>query len=223
MINEDELRTDDPDFEFWFMRFSRSVGSLKSETRRADDAGVVAEMGLHDLDAARRDLSCAGNLLTPGAGKELEVFLTNAAAENDTLRQDGVQQRPGSGGCRVHRALHDGGRSRIARRSGKYGAAVVEAKRLCRRGDRRARREGFPATARAAVAFRAVGQHGKVAQFGMFPVHAAINLSIQEDRTTDASAERHHHERIRIASGAELELAEGCGIRVVFEANRDTK
>src|SRR5439155_6546724 len=142
-----ELRTDDPDVDFLVHEISRSVGSLKSETRGADDAGVVAELRLHDFDAARRDLSCAGNLLTPGAGEKLEVFLTNAAAENDTLRQDGVQQRPGSGGRRVHCALHDGGRSRIARRSGKYGAAVVEAKRLCRRGDRRARREGFPATA----------------------------------------------------------------------------
>src|SRR6266550_1517449 len=209
-----------PTLIFWFMRFSRSVGSLKSEIRRADDAGVVAEMCLHNFDIVLRDLCRARDLLTHGGGENIEVFLTNAAAENDALRQNCVKDCPSCRGRRIHRALHDGRGVCLGRRSGKYGAAVVEAKRLSGCGDGRAGRQRFPATVRAAITFRAVRLHGDMPEFRMLAVHSAINLAVHKYRTTDTGAERYHHERSCSASGAEPKLSQSGDVCIVLQARR---
>src|ERR1043166_4280761 len=193
------------------------------KTSCADHSGVVAEFRLHHLDTVLRDLRRARDLPVHGRGENIEVFLADPAPKNDPLRQESVDQRPRGCGGRIHGTLDDRGGPGIAGRGGKDDVAVREAKRLSRRGERRAGREGFPAAARAAVTIRAVGPDGNVAQFGMFPVPAAINLSIHQDRTADASAERDHYERARTASGAKMKLAKGGSVGIVFEPNRDLK
>src|SRR5260221_10794800 len=124
-----KLGADNADFDF-LAHVSSGFGVLKAKTCRADNAGIIAEGGLYDLDTAFRNLGCTGNLLAHCRGKEVEVVLAYPAAQNDTARQQCVDQGPRGGGRGDHRALDDGPSFRIIRPGGKYGTAIFETQRL---------------------------------------------------------------------------------------------
>lgn len=65
------------------MRFSRSAGSLKSETRGADDAGRGAEFRLHNFNTVLRDLCRERDLSAHAGGENVEMFLADPAADED--------------------------------------------------------------------------------------------------------------------------------------------
>src|SRR5262245_32383356 len=73
----DELRADDADFDF-LAHESSGFGVLKGEACRTDYAGVMAELGFRNFEAAFRNLSRTRNLLTHRFGENLKMFLADS-------------------------------------------------------------------------------------------------------------------------------------------------
>src|SRR5215467_5071583 len=55
----------------------------------------------------------------------------------------------------------------------------------------------------------------------MFTVDPAMDLAVDDARTADSCAQGRHHQRIGLPTSAEMILADGGGIGIVFQVNRD--
>ena len=205
-------------------RHARPATRLEGDQAGADQPRLGAELGRDDADDVTPRVERLGCDDRTGRTEEQLARAPEAAADDDHLRDEDVDERDhartevaSDAGERLDRPLV-AGLAGVDER-----AAVVVAERAGDPVGRAPGRERLEVAAprAGAAARRPVDFDHHVPELGACSVPAAVRAPVEDEPTADARAEREHDEIARAAPGAELPLGDGGDVAVVVDDDGD--